>query len=164
MKVPSELNLFLTFLDHITLKNFQILPTENHRRDLDSCGMWGVGEGGLSLKITLVGLISVSSRAWGTSFLNVYSQLDLSFKSTKSYLVTIHGKAANDESWDGHSPSHSSLEDPLHQEGDPCQDPQIARKTCRISLPGTARRNPACQQHMAQLTYEERHVRLFGIL
>lgn len=59
MKVPSELNLFLTFLDHITLKNFQILPTENHRRDLDSCGMWG--EGGLSLKITLVGLISVSS-------------------------------------------------------------------------------------------------------
>lgn len=43
MKVPSELNLFLTFLDHITLKNFQILPTENHRRDLDSCGMWGGG-------------------------------------------------------------------------------------------------------------------------
>lgn len=52
MKVPSEINLFLTFLDRITLKNFPILPPEIHRRDL---GGSGVGVGCLSLKIILVG-------------------------------------------------------------------------------------------------------------
>lgn len=31
-------------------------------------------------------------------------------------------------------------------------------------LPRTAHQNPTCQQHMAGLTYEARHARLFGIL
>lgn len=68
----------------------------------------------------------------------------------------------------GYSPSHPFLEDPLHQGGPLLNLKLSGRCICPENmwrrLPGPARRNPTCQQHMAGLTYEERYVRLFGIL